>query len=116
MKRHRIALRNQIADLLQTLGDDAQHVAASLAEAGVRGKPRNAEGCPVAVFVKAVVGADPRVRTVTVYNACLAVRGPSRWRRPLDVHLPAPVRGFIVAFDAERFPALMPARSTLPIP
>jgi hypothetical protein len=112
MKGQRSTLKKQIAGLLDDLGSDTHEVAGSLQAAGVHGTPRDAQGCAIAVFVGAVVAADARVHNVAVYNACLAIRGPGRWRRPIDVHLPAPVRAFIVAFDAERFPALMRAGSS----
>jgi hypothetical protein len=115
MKRRRSILRNQIAGLLDELGDDARQVAASLAAAGVQGTPRDAQDCAIARYVGAVVVADPRVRSVTVYNAGLAIRSIRRWRRPIDVPLPGPVRGFIVAFDAERFPALMRPNASPPL-
>jgi len=102
----RTAIREQARQLLRGLGEDADRVASALGTEGVRGKPHNPRGCAVAVYVGAVVAADPRVYSVSVDNARLHIRTRPRWARPIGVRLPPAVRQFIVAFDAGKFPAL----------
>jgi hypothetical protein len=100
-------IREQTRELLGGLGHDAEEVAASLAAEGVRGKPRSAQGCAIAVYVGAVVAADKRVRSITVEDTRLTIRPAKRWSRPVAVRLPRPVRDFITGFDAEKFPRLL---------
>jgi hypothetical protein len=100
-------IREQTRELLGGLGHDANEVAASLAAEGVRGKPRSAQGCAIAVYVGAVVTADKRVRSITVEDTRLTIRPAKRWSRPVAVRLPRPVRDFITGFDAEKFPRLL---------
>jgi hypothetical protein len=107
----RRGLRAQTRQLLSALGDDADAVAASLAAEGVRGHAGSGRGCAIAVYLAAVVGADQRVRSVTVSSSRLGVKPASAWRPVVVVRLPRPVRQFISAFDAERFPELLVARS-----
>ncbi len=47
----------ELAEGLKALGPDPDAVAASFAEAGARGRRRNAYECPVAVWAKAFAGA-----------------------------------------------------------
>jgi hypothetical protein len=102
----RKVIRHQTRHLLRELGVDADGVAAALAAEGVRGRPHNVGGCAMAVYVGAVLGSDRRVHSITVGNARLWIRTRPRWSRPIGVRLPSPVRQFIVAFDAGRFPRL----------
>jgi hypothetical protein len=107
-------IREQTRELLGGLGHDAEEVAASLAAEGVRGKPRSAQGCAIAVYVGAVVAADNRVRSITVEDTRLTIRPAKRWSRPISVRLPRPVRDFITGFDAERFPRLLTTPAATP--
>lgn len=106
MNRERKELREQTGHLLQALGDNADQVAASLRAHGVSGAPRSPQGCAIAVYVSAVVGADRRVNAVAVHNTGVLIRPSSRWRPPVAVPLPAPVKEFIIRFDRGGFPAL----------
>ena len=102
------AIRQQTRQLLRGLGDNAEEVANSLAAEGVHGKPRSPQGCALAVYVTAVVGADTRVSSVVVNDTHLSIRPASRWSPPIVVRLPRTVREFISIFDAGRFPRLLP--------
>ena len=106
MNRERKELRADTSRLLQALGDHADQVAASLEAQGVTGAPRSPQGCAVAVYVSAVVGADRRVNAVAVHNTGVLIRRSSRWRPPVAVPLPAAVKEFIIRFDRGGFPAL----------
>lgn len=103
----RAAVRRQTAALLASLGDSASAVAATLTDAGVRGSPANARECAVAVYLGAVISVDTRVRSVKVCKSEVLVERTGLWRRSVIVALPAPVRDFIVAFDAQHYPALL---------
>ena len=107
-------IREQTRELLGGLGHDAEQVAISLAAQGVRGKPRSAQGCAIAVYVGAVIAADNRVRSITVEDTRLTIRPAKRWSRPVAVRLPRPVRDFITGFDAERYPRLLAVPAPLP--
>jgi hypothetical protein len=107
-------IREQTRELLGGLGHDAEEVATSLAAQGVRGKPRSAQGCAIAVYVGAVVAADNRVRSITVEDTRLTIRPAKRWSRPVAVRLPRPVRDFITGFDAEKFPRLLATPVAIP--
>jgi hypothetical protein len=109
MKRiaERRALRAQTRQLLTALGDDPDTVATSLATEGVRGHARSGQGCAIALYMTAVVGADQRVSSVIVTGTRLGVKPLSRWSPVVVVRLPRAVRQFISAFDGGRFPHLL---------
>jgi hypothetical protein len=103
----RTVVRQQTAALLQALGATPGEVAHSLAAAGVRGVPANSRECAVAVYLGAVVRADPRVRGVKVCKSEVLVERSGWWRRSVVVPLPTAVRQFIAAFDARSYPELV---------
>ncbi|MCK4177500.1 hypothetical protein [Aciditerrimonas ferrireducens] len=103
----RTVVRQQTAALLHSLGATPGEVAASLAAAGVRGVPANSRECAVAVYLGAVVSADPRVRGVKVCKSEVLVERSGWWRRSVVVPLPSAVRQFIAAFDARSYPELV---------
>ncbi len=113
-RRRRAAIRRQTLDLLSDLGGDVETIVEHLDTAGVRGTPTNAEHCVVAVYLRAVMTADPRVRTVSVGNTSVMVSPPQGWRRSVAVSLPGPVRRFIEAFDERRFPQLERSEGSVP--
>jgi hypothetical protein len=100
-------LKRQVGDLLVGLGTTADEVASSLDASGVRGTPRSNRTCPVALYLSAVMGADPRVRSVTVGHCSMVIALATPDLRPagrLLVQLPKPVRRFVSAFDALKYP------------
>ncbi len=112
----RRAIRDDSRRLLAGLGGDAGQVAASLESEGVQGQPRNTQGCAIAVYLAAVVGADHRVRAIGVDGRHLRIRLESRWRPAVVVRLPAPVRDFVADFDGKRFPSLIRGARSQPAP
>lgn len=104
-------LKRQSRALLTELGSSADEVSESLQAAGVRGVPRNNRSCAVAVYLTALMGSDPRVRSVNVgHCAVLIETAASPGFRPtgrLLVQLPKPVRQFVAAFDALEYPAVI---------
>jgi hypothetical protein len=102
----RKALRRQTADLLAGLGGSSTEVASSLAGYRVHGRPRDPHGCAVAVYLHAVLGADPRVKTVKVSQASVRVTLAGR-RRWVEVLSPPAVQAFIETFDQGLFPSLV---------
>lgn len=84
--------------LLIALGDTADSVASTLRAGSHRGT-RSQHGCPVAAYLRAhgvsVVGVTLRTCTIPTGG------------RPARVSLPGPVRAFIHAFDAGRYPDLV---------
>jgi hypothetical protein len=101
-------LKKQTRSLLHGLGSSADEVAQSLEATGVRGVPKNNRGCAVAVYLSALIGSDPRVRSVKVGHCSLFIdmASPSNARPAgrLQVQLPKPVRHFVAAFDARAYP------------
>jgi hypothetical protein len=82
-----------LAALLQTLGESPAAVADSLLAAGITGKRDDPECCPVANWLRRETGAEPYVE---VDEAQL--RG-TRGAEAIEVKLPRAVRGFVEAFD-----------------
>ncbi|MBO0747506.1 MAG: hypothetical protein J2O47_04105 [Acidimicrobiaceae bacterium] len=70
----------------------------------MQGNPGDVLQCALAVYLRAVLGADPRVRSVAVTDRWVNVG--TAWRTHLVVEPPA-VRTFIHLFDAGRFPELV---------
>jgi hypothetical protein len=110
MVRHR-QLKEQTEHLLAALGTCHGEVAASLCDEGVWGTPNNPRCCAVASYLGAVLGADPRVRSLTTGQSQvkIIVNGPVRFLPPSVVRVPLPqaVRHFIVAFDRGMYPMLV---------
>jgi hypothetical protein len=96
--------------VLRSLGDDKEAVAQRLDEAGVRGRPGDVWDCALAVYLSAVVAADPRVRTVRVLPMRVLIKLDRQWW-PLVVPLTHALRGFVVDFDHRRYPELLRPRS-----
>jgi hypothetical protein len=104
-------LKKQTGTLLADLGDSADGVAESLRTAGVNGVRQNNRSCAVALYVQALMGSDPRIRSVAVGHCALqiSVAAPPEFRPAgrLLVQLPKPVRQFVAAFDAGRYPMVV---------
>jgi hypothetical protein len=104
-------LKLQIQELLLGLGSCRSDVAEALRRLRVRARPKDSQGCAVALYLKAVLGADERVRSLDVKNRDLEIRvdRPTlfRWTRIVTIPLPEPVREFIVAFDEAVYPDLI---------
>ncbi len=109
MSEHR-QLKVQTRTLLTGLGTCPDEVAESLRAAGVHGIPKNNRGCAVALYLGALMGSDPRVRSIKVGHCSLLIDTVSSpGLRPsgrVQVQLPKPVRQFIAAFDAQNYPAI----------
>lgn len=109
MSDHR-QLKKQVSALLAGLGRDADEVAESLEEAGVKGVPKSNRTCAIALYLNAAIGADPRIRSVAVGHCSLLVdlAAPPDFRHAgrLAVQLPKPVRRFVTAFDAQHYPKI----------
>ena len=112
MVRHR-QLKAQVESLLAGLGDSPGTVAASLCQEGVWGTPNNPRFCAVSSYLGAVLGADPRVRSLTTGQSLvkIVIDGPHGFLPPAvaRVRLPQPVRQFIDAFDRGTYPMLVRA-------
>jgi hypothetical protein len=113
---HLRQLRRQTTTLLDGLGTSPDAVATSLQAAGVQGVPKNNRSCAVALYLNVVMGPDTRIRSVTVGHCSLLINlvKPTDLRPAgrLLVQLPKPVRQFIAAFDAQRYPAVTREPST----
>lgn len=95
----RASLEASVTDLLGGLGATSDRVAESLRRAGVRGTPGRPASAPMAVFLAAVVGADPAVRAVTATADEVRIERHARWRSTVTVRFPPPVAAFARAFD-----------------
>jgi hypothetical protein len=105
-RNERAGIKRNVSVLLDQLGDTSAAVAASLHQAGVQGDPFLVSRCPLARYLHAVIGVEPRVGKIKVGLYKAVINGP-RWWQPMTVDLPAPVRGFVVEFDRGRYPDLL---------
>ena len=114
-RNERTAIKRNVSVLLDQLGGTPEAVATNLQQAGVQGDPFLVSRCPLARYLHAVVGTEPRVGKIKVGLYKAVINGP-RWWQPMTVDLPAPVRGFVVDFDRGRFPDLLRRTKGRPIP
>jgi hypothetical protein len=109
-------LKRQTRTLLTELGASPDEVFESLSAAGVHGVPKDNRSCAVARYVTVLMGADPRIRAVNVGHCSLLIdtAAPPEFRPSgrLLVQLPKPVRQFVAAFDARRYPDIIQERPT----
>jgi hypothetical protein len=110
MSRNR-QLRDQVGALLEALGAHRSEVAASLCDAGVWGTRNDPTCCAVATYLRAVLGADRRVRSLTTGQSQvkIVVNGAIPFLPPaiVRIELPPPVRQFTMAFDRGMYPMLV---------
>jgi hypothetical protein len=105
-------LTGEIECFLNDLGGNAEDVASSLRHEGVQGQPQDKAQCAIARYLGAVVGADRRVRNISVGTSELSVSGPHWWSARLVIDVPAAIQQFIRAFDRYQYPDLVsPVRS-----
>jgi hypothetical protein len=100
------ALQSDVGGLLESLGTTPEEVAERLDSEEVTGMRKSGSQCAVAVYLRAVVGADPRVRALRVSDREVEL---TRWgllALPVRVGLPPAVRAFVAGFDRGRFPDL----------
>jgi hypothetical protein len=99
------AIRGAVSSLLAELGTSEGDVTRSLADAGVAGNRGDPRDCAVARYLNAIVGAEPDINSVSVGRSVVWMS--RRGLRPaVRVSIPAPVRQFIMAFDAGIHPEL----------
>lgn len=96
----------EVTGLFASLGTTRRSVAASLEAAGVRAAPHEPDLSPISLFLSAVVGADPNVKSVVVGGDEVVVELRAWWRSAVAVPVPAVVHDFMAAFDAGCYPAL----------
>ena len=104
---------------LAELGDTPDEVASTLRSTGVQGIPRDNRSCAVALYLSALVGTHPCIRSVTVGHCSLMLTlvapADARPAGRLWVQLPKPVRGFVAAFDTRQYPEVT-RNTTAPSP
>jgi hypothetical protein len=98
----RAALREDAARLLEELGGTVGEVACSLYVVGIRALSCNFGESPAELYLKAVVGADPRVVATIVTKRSLVMKTASTWSPAVRVSLPRPVRQFVSATNRSR--------------
>ena len=103
----RAHLRDQLEDLLASLGSTDAEVAATLAVAGVKGFPSSNRGSAMARYLNAVVAFDSRVAAILVSSRDVTVMCNHWWVPDVVVPTPASVRRFIVRFDCLDFADLL---------
>lgn len=111
MTRWRRRLRTDVGQLLCGLGEDAADVARRLEAAGVRGTPRDVRDCAIAVYLSAVLCADPDVRGLDVMADGIVISPTRRWAPSISVGLTPPVRMFVAGFDRNDYPGLIREQS-----
>lgn len=97
-----------VAEAIAALGTTPNAVAESLSREALVGKPRDDCGCPVALYLQAVIEEHPRAG---IYHddhwfACVWSKGRGR-NAELTVNLPDAVRDFVLAFDRGEYPDLI---------
>lgn len=99
-------LRRAVCDCLGQLGRSPDEVAARLQSYGVQGLPGKADDCPLARYLRAVIGTEHSVAKIGVLERRLRV---SRRGLRLSFSLPLPpaIQGFIRDFDEGNHPALV---------
>jgi hypothetical protein len=98
----RAALREDAARLLEDLGGSVGEVACSLYLMGAGGPLSRTGEPPLVRYLHAVVGADSRVRSMSVTKRWLVMNTGRGWRPTVRVRLPRPVREFACAVDRVR--------------
>jgi hypothetical protein len=88
------------------LGATPDAVARRLSAYGVAGVPGKAEDCPMARYLKAVIGSEPCVSGVVVLERRLQVKR-GRLRLPVSLTLPSAIAGFVRGFDEGQYPRLV---------
>jgi hypothetical protein len=108
---HLRQIKRTTRGLLAQLGESPDEVARTLLASGVHGVPRDNRSCAVALYLSALMGADPRIRSVTVGHCSLVITlvAPTDARPAgrLWVQLPKAVRGFVAEFDACHYPEVI---------
>jgi hypothetical protein len=108
---HLRQIKRTTRGLLAQLGESPDEVARSLHASGVHGVPRDNRSCAIALYLSALMGADPRIRSVTVGHCSLVITlvAPTDARPAgrLWVQLPKAVRGFVAEFDACHYPEVI---------
>jgi len=113
--RHwRRELRAETAGVLGSLGGDSPDVARHLRSAGVQGTPGDPRDCAIAVYLSAVVTADPGVRTIKVTTDSVVVSPARRWQLPVVVGLSEALRTFVAGFDRRAYPDLIRSQDEEP--
>lgn len=97
----------EVRGLVRGLGPSRGLVAAALEAAGVRAAPGDPGRSPVVLFLSAVVGADPGVKSIAVGGGAVVVKLRAWWRPTVTVALPVVVGDFTRAFDAGCYPTLL---------
>ncbi len=105
---HLRQIKRKTTGLLAELGSTPDEVARTLESTGVQGVPRDNHSCAVALYLSALVGSEPCIRSVSVGHCSLMISlvAPvdDRPAGRLSVQLPKAVRGFVAAFDARQYP------------
>lgn len=94
---------------MQALGALPNAVAETLSRAALAGKPGDDCGCPVALYLQAVIQEHPRAGIYyddRRWFACLWMRDLGA-ASELNVNLPDAVRDFVLAFDQGEYPDLI---------
>jgi hypothetical protein len=116
---HLRQIKRTTRGLLAELGDTPDEVASTLRSTGVQGIPRDNRSCAVALYLSALVGTHPCIRSVTVGHCSLMLTlvapADARPAGRLWVQLPKPVRGFVAAFDTRQYPEVT-RNTTAPSP
>jgi hypothetical protein len=102
LRDERAALREDAATLLYELGGTADEVGVSLGALGVRMRPSEGSDSPAARYLQAVVGADTRVKQVTVTKGWLKIQTHRKGWARIRLRLPYPVRQFVTSLDEAR--------------
>lgn len=105
---HLRQIKRKTSGLLAELGSTPDEVARTLESTGVQGVPRDNRSCAVALYLSALVGSEPGIRSVAVGPCSLMITlvtpVDARPAGRLQVQLPKAVRGFVAAFDARHYP------------
>ena len=104
--RSRRDLRQTVEAFVGSLGSSPGAIATTLASLEVRGTPKSASGCAIARYLQVMIGSEPTVTKVAVFNRNIQVSRSGR-RLNLTISAPDPIARFIRAFDSGCYPQLV---------
>gem|GEM_PF-4593214 len=100
------SLARRAERLLAELGTSSDAVARSLLVMGAHGEIGDPSAGPLALYLSAVIGAEPKVESVAVDTEVVTIVRRSRLRPGVSVALPPAAGRFVRAFDAGCYPWL----------
>jgi hypothetical protein len=107
-------LRQAVEAFVGSLGSSPGAIATTLASLDVRGTPKSASGCAIARYLQVMIGSEPTVTKVAVFNRNIQISRSGR-RLNLTISAPDTITRFIKAFDSGCYPQLLEQAATVAV-